>query len=668
MEIAKAWDKTIQGSPRFNLVKKLQLTRIALSKWNKVHSGDINQNVDILQKQLADLQALPFSQDNTSKATELSKELDKWHQIQYEFNKQKSRDNFVKDMDYNTKYFHTLTKRKRARNNIDSPRDQGGNWIHTRDEIVSLLTAHFQNISTSGNPNIEEHHYANIHSVITEEDNRLLLVAPTNEEILKTLKNMESWSAPGPEGFQAGFYKSQWNTVGEDVCEMVKNFFSTNFLPKKINKTYISLIPKKNKPSNPSEFRPISLCNTSYKIISKILVSRMKPLMDRIISPYQAAYVSGRSINDNTIVAHELIHSMKRKQGEGGWLALKLDMSKAFDRLEWPFLIKLAFERRLGNWQGINLHQVGRTTMVKPVLNVVPMYQMSTFKMPKKLQNMCLSKDLGGLAFRDLEMLNHALLTKLAWRVCQNSDHLLSMILKAKYFKKEDFLHLSEEKYNTSWTWKGIELGLSILQQNYCMEVNNGKGTKIWVDVWVIGLNSKVEPLRPSHLNYVYVSEMIIEESNSWNTSLLDTLFSQDIMDKIKKMKLFVQEEDTIKWTPSKDGNFIVKSACNKLMEAMVQQQTALNIVPTTVWREPWKMKLPHRIKLFIWKCLKGIVPTRLRLSQAMQDIETHCEICKHEEESLYHLLISCNHAKAVWRSLSINIDQIIANSQSVQQ
>ncbi|XP_026459145.1 uncharacterized protein LOC113359779 [Papaver somniferum] len=106
--------------------------------------------------------------------------------------------------------------------------------------------------------------------------------------------------------------------------------------------------------------------------------------------------------------------------------------------------------------------------MVKTVLNVVPMYQMSTFKIPKTLikkldtlqrkfwwgyksnrglnligwHNMCISKDFGGLGFRDLEMLNHALLTKIAWRICQNSDHLLTRLLKAKYFKKEDFLHI----------------------------------------------------------------------------------------------------------------------------------------------------------------------------------------------------------------------------------
>ncbi|XP_026458780.1 uncharacterized protein LOC113359344 [Papaver somniferum] len=274
-EITKAWEKSVQGSPRYKLIKRLQFTRITLYKWNKTNFGNIYHNVDNLQQKLSAIQAMPFSPDNTSKALEVSQELDNWHKIQHEFYRQKSRDNFVKDMYYNTKYFHTLTKSKRAINNIDSLKTDDGTWLQSR-----------------------------------EEDNSLLLLPSSDEEIHKVLKSVESWSAPGPEVFQAGFYKSQCNIVGSDVCDMVKNFL------------------------------PIGICNTSYKILSKILVSRMKPLMERIISPYQAAYVSGRLINDNTIIVHEVIHSMKRKEGEGGWLALKLDMSKSFDILEWSFLLE----------------------------------------------------------------------------------------------------------------------------------------------------------------------------------------------------------------------------------------------------------------------------------------------------------------------------------------
>ncbi|XP_026459365.1 uncharacterized protein LOC113360029 [Papaver somniferum] len=131
-------------------------------------------------------------------------------------------------------------------------------------------------------------------------------------------------------------------------------------------------------------------------------------------------------------------------------------------------------------------------------------------------------------------------------------------------------------------------------------------------------------------------------------------------------MQLSLDEQDIIRWNPSTYGIFSVKPAYKKPTEARVRNQAALNAVPTTVWKALWKMKMPHRVKLFIWKCLKNIVPTRVRLTQAMQDIERHCEICKQENETLFHLLLSCSHAKAVWRSLNINIDHIITQCHSI--
>ncbi|XP_026384009.1 uncharacterized protein LOC113279533 [Papaver somniferum] len=471
-EVAKAWGKSVQGSPGHKLIKRLQFTRITLSNWNKTHFGDVNQNVDSLQEQLSAIQALPFSQENTRKAVEVGRELDKWHRIQHDFHKQKSIDNFVKYMDYNTQYFHTLTKRKRDRYNIDSLRDAN------------------------------------------DDDNIILLLPPTNEEILKTVKGMESWSAPGPECFQAGFYKTQWNILGEDVCHMVKNFFSIKFLPKEINKTYISLIPKKNKACAPADFIPIGLCNTSYKIISKILVSRMKPLMERIISPYQAAYVSGRLINDNTMIAHELVHFMKKMEGASGWIALKLDMSKAFDRLEWPFLLKIL--QSFGfceEWCQL-IHQCISTTSLSVILN------------------------------DDCLIFTQANLTSV--------NNLLQVL--------QDFNSQSGQI------------------------INFEKSS-------IFGIDFKVEPLHPNHFQLAFVSELIIPGTNNWNEPLLHILFTTDIVEKIKNMQLLQNEDDVMKWLPSIDGNFTVKSTYNKLMETRVQQQVSLNTVPKAVLKELWKMK-----------------------------------------------------------------------------
>ncbi|XP_026416443.1 uncharacterized protein LOC113311863 [Papaver somniferum] len=800
--------------------KKSQFTRIAISKWNKQHFGDINLKVDSLNKELAAIQALPFFKENTSKAFQVNEELQKWHHIQHEFNKQKSRDTFLKDVDNNTKYFHSLYKRKRARNNIDSLKDENGIWVHTREQVAKLLTENCQDISTSSNPIIEERFYDHLPTVITEEDNNLLTAIPTDEEIFSILKKMESWSAPGPEGFQDGFYKSQWNIIGEDVCNMVKDFFSNKNMSLSLNKTYISLILKTKKPLTPSEFRLIGLCNTSYKIISKILVSRIKPLMERIISPYQVAYMSGRLINDNTIIAHELIHSMRKKEGEGGWLALKVDISKAFDRLEWCFIlkfmssfgfcedwihiiqqcisttslsvllngypcaefnpsrdirqgdplspylfimemewfsrtlisahqskeipgikaargappsiicslqmivinfdkssilyssnldtsycdslshilggkimesnelylgsplligkskvqsfveIKTAFERRLANWQGESMCQAGRGTMVKDVLNAVSLYQMSTFKIPKKLikqldtlqrkffwgykssrgnnpiawNNMCIPKEFGGLSFRDLEILNQALLTKMAWRINSQPDLLCAKVIRAKYFRGEEFLHIQNDRKRASWIWRGIEDGLKNLQKNVCMEIKNGKTTRIWKDHWIINLPANPIPSYPSHENYTYVSELLNPDGSSWNISLLHIFFTPEISEKIERMEIIKEEEDIVRWRPTKDGLFTVKSAYNKLVENTISQQDALNTVPKQIWKSLWKMQMPHRLKHFIWKCLKDIVQTKDKTARFNSSIDPQCSICNSQVDSLSHLLLECTY------------------------
>jgi hypothetical protein len=98
---------------------------------------------------------------------------------------------------------------------------------------------------------------------------------------------------------------------------------------------------KIDNPARVSQFHPISLSNFTYKIISKIMANRLKPLLQNIISPNQSAFLQGHSIQDNSILAHEIFHSMKKKRGSRGLMALKIDMEKAFDRMEWSFILKI---------------------------------------------------------------------------------------------------------------------------------------------------------------------------------------------------------------------------------------------------------------------------------------------------------------------------------------
>lgn len=134
----------------------------------------------------------------------------------------------------------------------------------------------------------------------------------------------------------------------------VGNFFDSNKLLREQNHTFIALIPKRLGASAIHHFRPISLCNIIYKIISKLLANRLKPFLSKIISLFQIAFVPGRHIQDNSILFHEMLHSLKNKRGKDGLMVVNIDMEKVFDKMEWDYLLiimeKLGFHPKWINW------------------------------------------------------------------------------------------------------------------------------------------------------------------------------------------------------------------------------------------------------------------------------------------------------------------------------
>ena len=161
----------------------------------------------------------------------------------------------------------------------------------------------------------------------------------TADEIKKAVFQMGATKAPGLDGMNALFYQKFWHIVGNDVMNAVLDFLNDGVMLPDLNHTNIVLIPKVKSPKKMSEYRPINLSNVVYKIISTVLVNRLKQVLLDIISPTQSAFVPGRLITDNVIVAYEALHYMHaRKKGKTGSLALKLDVSKTYDRVEWLFL------------------------------------------------------------------------------------------------------------------------------------------------------------------------------------------------------------------------------------------------------------------------------------------------------------------------------------------
>lgn len=199
-----------------------------------------------------------------------------------------------------------------------------------------------------------------ISSYVTPSANESLIRPVSMEEVLVAVFQMHPDKSPGPDGFGPGFYQHFWGVLGRDVTLFVKRFVETTRLPVKANDTFIVLIPKKVNLETMKDLRPIALCNVLYKIAAKVCANRMKSLLDGLISNAQSAFVPGRLITDTILLAYEVHHYLNRKsQGKEGVAALKIDMSKAYDRVEWGFLravlLKMGFVQK---WVDILLESV----------------------------------------------------------------------------------------------------------------------------------------------------------------------------------------------------------------------------------------------------------------------------------------------------------------------
>ena len=127
--------------------------------------------------------------------------------------------------------------------------------------------------------------------------------------------------------------------MGSDIINSVLDALNVGVLPSGLNETYICIIHKVKNPQKIIEFRPISLCNVLYKIISKVLANCLKRVLVVVIDESQNAFVPRRLITDNMSVAFETIHSIDQwKKGKEALVAIKLDMNKACNRIEWVYL------------------------------------------------------------------------------------------------------------------------------------------------------------------------------------------------------------------------------------------------------------------------------------------------------------------------------------------
>uniref|UniRef100_A0A803P5R9 Reverse transcriptase domain-containing protein n=1 Tax=Cannabis sativa TaxID=3483 RepID=A0A803P5R9_CANSA len=314
--VKEAWASQYHHNPMINFNRKLKATREKLKTCNRLQFKEVKKQVQTATDSLKKTEMEnPINGHAVEEAKMQLKEALLREEIHW---KQKSRVQWLQEGDMCSKFFISSTVVRRRRNYIQCIKDsRDGVWIRDQNQIANCFLEKFRESFKNPTNSPAPIPTDLFQRVVTTEERYSICSIPSATEMEEAISEMGKDKAPGPDGFPPSFYNHHWTTVQSDLFQLITHFFNHNELPRYINDTSVVLIPKKDSPSLVTDYRPIALCNTTYKIISKIIASRLRPFLQRIISPNQAAFVKGQHIAENTMIAREIIHSMKKRKGKG---------------------------------------------------------------------------------------------------------------------------------------------------------------------------------------------------------------------------------------------------------------------------------------------------------------------------------------------------------------
>ncbi|KAL0364052.1 UNVERIFIED_CONTAM: putative mitochondrial protein [Sesamum angustifolium] len=319
--IAENWRCPLSSNPTMALFERLEACQLSLTRWSKesLHNG--RQRISQLEQRLTTLLSGILMPERLEEASALRQELEHRAAREETVWRQHSKALWLREGDRNTSFFHRRASQRFQTNLIARIKDSSGEWVEDVDGIRRYIISYFHDVFASSRPQETDIAIGTGHL-------RQVVDASMAEDLLQPFTAIET-----------------------DITSCALNLLNSLIMPPSLNATNIVLIPKCKHPECLTQFRPISLCNVDYKIASKAIANRLKVLLDRIISPFQSAFVPGRLITDNVLLAFELNHFLNTKtKGGQGYMALKLDVSKAYDKVEWAFLkqvmLKLGFPSR----------------------------------------------------------------------------------------------------------------------------------------------------------------------------------------------------------------------------------------------------------------------------------------------------------------------------------
>ncbi|XP_058783087.1 uncharacterized protein LOC131657739 [Vicia villosa] len=538
---------------------------------------------------------------------------------------------------------------------------------------------------------------------------KLICSAPFVEnEVKEAIFQMHPTKAPGPDGLPALFYQKYWNIVGQDIVFVALDVLNNQRDPADLNSTFIALIPKIKNPRAPHDFRPISLCNVVMKAVTKSIANRLKEFLPEVVSEEQSAFVKGRLITDNALIAMDCFHWMKNKKaGKKGTMALKLDMSKAYDRIEWDFVVGALEAFGFPS----NLVMLIRRWMLKHAANTKEIHGVKVARKAPTISHLFFADDSlifsraneneADIILKILEKyqrasgqmvngdksevsfssnlsteLKESIRNKLGFRAVGSHTKYLGLPFVFGRSKKEVFSMVVDRVWKKVKGWKesflskaGKEVLIKAVAQaipTYVMScyripdcVCNDIEVRIAEDNWIPTIAgfkpfSSRNLLAPNET----VSKLIDSDLGRWKEEELRKNFTPFEAVHIASIPISARlPEDSIIWHFEKDGEYSVKSAyhLSRRLHLSSRAGTSSNS-EGALWKNLWKAPLIERTKNFTWRLLNNILPTKCNLEKKGIKLDVSCPFCHNFPESTNHVFMYCEFAKRVFFSPPLGV------------
>jgi len=256
-------------------------------------------------------------------------------------------------------------------------------------------------------------------------------------------------------------------------------------------------------------------------------------------------------------------------------------------------------------------------------------------------------KEYGGMGFRNLYGFNLAILGKQGWKLATNHDTIVSRVFKAKYFPRGNFID-AKLGHNPSFIWRSIHASQVVVKGGLRWRIGDGQKIRVGKDPWIRNQDGDyVFGLMQQDVENMKVAELIDNNTGPWKRDLLNLYFNQHVVNLILSIPILKNiGEDKCAWRFTSHGEYTVKSGYHYIMERLVDNS---DLRVSSNWMKIWNMKIPQKVKVFLWRAARGCLPTRERLLSRGVQSTNRCVHCEGSYENDWHIFFECHKVEEVW-------------------